>query len=661
MFLFAAVLIRPLFKAKYLDKWASIESTFVADARFLIAHWPHPQWQPLWYAGTRFDYVYPPMLRYGTALISKAIGYWPVKAYHFYTAFFYALGIVGVYLFVRVARNSRGAAWLAALATALVSPSFLFLKDVRLDSWHLTPQRLSVLNRYGEGPHMTALAFIPFALAFTWLALERWRPPMIALAAISCAAVVSNNFYGATSLAVFYLIAVWSFWITRRDRRIFLTASLIPVLAYGLTAFWLTPSYFKITADNMKYVSLPGNKWSYAIAFGIAALYGAFSYRWSRGRADRTWAAFVSGALLFFALNVLGNAYFNFRVTGEPSRLVPELDLAITLAVVTVLAWMWKRTRRERIAAAIIVAVGLAPSADYLRHAWEVFVSWPDYQSRVEYKMSEWFYKNMPGARAQPIGSVRLWFDAWHDLAELGGGADQGLLNPAAPLSQWGIIQTADAEPAVLWMQAMGVDAVYVSGKQSQEVYKDFLYPQKFAGVLGVLFDDQHGNTIYRVPRRYPALARVVATDRINAAASPREPFDTQNLRAYVDIVEKGPASEATLHRDGTDAMVVRARVETGQSIVVQESYDVAWHAWCNGKELPVRKDAVGFMLIDPLPGDREIRLAFVTPLENQVGRVVTALAALATLALIVRGPRYRQRIAAQINGSTPKPKNTGV
>ena len=47
LFLLTAGLIKPLFKAKYIDRWGSIESTFVADARFLKEHWPHPQWQPL--------------------------------------------------------------------------------------------------------------------------------------------------------------------------------------------------------------------------------------------------------------------------------------------------------------------------------------------------------------------------------------------------------------------------------------------------------------------------------------------------------------------------------------------------------------------------------------------------------------------------------------
>src|SRR3954468_21314151 len=135
VFLLAAALIWPLFKIKYADKWASIESTFIADARFLKELWPHPQWQPLWYGGTRFDYVYPPALRYGTAALAKFYPMTEARAYHLYTAFFYCLGIAGVYLFVRVLSASRGAAWFSAAAAALLSPSFLFLPIMRYDAW----------------------------------------------------------------------------------------------------------------------------------------------------------------------------------------------------------------------------------------------------------------------------------------------------------------------------------------------------------------------------------------------------------------------------------------------------------------------------------------------------------------------------------------------
>src|SRR3954447_18447200 len=93
----ASVLIWPLFRLDYLDNWPSIESTFIADARMLGNNLPHPNWQPLWYCGTRFDYIYPPALRYGTALISKLANVSQARAYHLYTALFYIFGIAAVY------------------------------------------------------------------------------------------------------------------------------------------------------------------------------------------------------------------------------------------------------------------------------------------------------------------------------------------------------------------------------------------------------------------------------------------------------------------------------------------------------------------------------------------------------------------------------------
>jgi uncharacterized membrane protein YfhO len=95
--------------------------------------------------------------------------------------------------------------------------------------------------------------------------------------------------------------------------------------------------------------------------------------------------------------------------------------------------------------------------------------------------------------------------------------------------------------------------------------------------------------------------------------------------------------------RDGTDAMRVRAKVEPGQSIVVQESWDPAWQAWAGGSQLPVRKDVMGFMVVDPPPGDLEIRLAFVTPLENLVGRLATLATLALLLSLMVFGVRWER------------------
>jgi hypothetical protein len=640
------MLIRPYFKAEYEDKWQSIESTFISDARFLVAHWPHPQWQPLWYTGTRFDYVYPPLLRYGTAIVAKVTGYVPARAYHIYVSFFYALGMAGIYLLIRVGMKSRAAAWLGAVATSLMSPIFLFMPRFRGDAWMLQPQRLGVLVKYGEGPHMSALALIPIALAFAWLALEKRRPWAIALAALASAGVVSTNFYGATALAVFYPVLVWSLWITRQEKRILAPAIAIPVLAYGLTAVWLVPSYLKTTADNMVYVSEHGTTWSIWLAVAVTVVFALLSDWLARGKPERAWGVFVVGCAVFFSLNVLGNFYFNFRIAGEPIRLLPELDMIYILVIVLVLQWMWDRPgiALRGVAIAIVLA-SFYTTAGYLRHAWHVFPTTPDYQNRVEYRITDWLWRNMPDARVAPTGSVRFWFDAWHDLAQLGGGSEQGLLNKQVEPAQWEANLGTATAPTVLWMQCMGVDALFVSDRHSQEFFKDFIHPDKVAGKLPVLFDDGQGNTIYQVPRRYPARARVVDTATFQALKPQRANDDVEYLGAYANAIEKGPDSTPTLTRQGTDAMLVHANVGPEQSIVVQEAYDPSWQASAGGRELSIRRDPMGFMLIDTPPGDQQIRLEFATPLENLIGRVVTLATLLALLLLVFMGRRWEKLV----------------
>jgi hypothetical protein len=303
------------------------------------------------------------------------------------------------------------------------------------------------------------------------------------------------------------------------------------------------------------------------------------------------------------------------------------------LGSVAVLRWLWERpSRAPRIVAAVVVVAAFYTTRGYVRHAWHMFPLWPDYTNRIEYKITDWLWKNMPDARAYPTGSVRFWFDTWHDLAQLGGGSEQGLLNQQVEPAQWETNLGLKPEPSILWLQCMGVDAAYVSDQRSQEEFKDFQYPLKFSGRLPVLYDDQAGSVIYKIPRRYPVRARVVERARLNALKPPRFNDDVEYLGAYADVIEKGPDSMPSLLRNGTDAMTVSARLAAGQSLVVQESYDPAWHASAGGQALPVRKDAIGFMVIDAPPGERQIELVFRTPLENQVGRVLTA----GTLLLLV-------------------------
>lgn len=653
IFLLAGVLIKPLFKVKYLDKWSSIESTFISDARFLADHWPHPKWQPLWYCGTRFDYVYPPMLRYWTAGLTKIFPILPVRAYHIYTAFFYCLGIAGVYFFVWVCSGWRLGAWLAAVAGALVSPSFLLMKSIRDDAWLWVPQRLGVLVRYGEGPHMTALAWLPIALAFAYRAMQKNRPLELGLAALSCAMVVSNNFYGATSLAIIFPILTWSLYITQLDEKIWWRSLWIALLAYGLTAFWLAPSYVRITLANMQFVSERGNAWSIWVGLAVAISYILLTDKWARGRTGSTYSVFLIGIVLFFFVNVLGQHYFNFRIIGEPSRMIPELDFALILGGVELLRRLWIAPLERRIPAralAILCAVVcLSTSFWYVRRAWQIFPPDPKVSERVEYRLQDWMARNMPESRTLVAGSVRFWYDAWNNLAQVGGGSEQGLLNPISVPAQWQLLMGDSAELSILWLQVLGADAVIVSDETSQDAYHDFGFPKKFAGVLPVLLDDKKGNVIYRVPRRFPGLARVVNTRQLDALGPIQEDWDLNGLRAHAALVEQGPATPAQFWWESTDAMRIQAKIATGESLVVQESHDPAWHAYSKGQKLPVRADSLGFIRIDAPPGDHDIRLVFELPAENIAGRMLSLIAFGVVALLLFHGIRRSRGAAPEI------------
>jgi hypothetical protein len=630
VYLLAAALIWPLFKLKYMENWPSIESTFIADARFLTEHWPHPRWQPLWYGGTRFDYIYPPALRYGTALLVKLIPPMvPARAYHLYTAIFFALGIVGVYLLVWAGTRTRKAAWVAALAATLLSPSYLFLKHYRDGMVDHPPVRLFVLTLYGEGPHMTAFAVLGLALAASFIALQRWRPGITALSACLCALVVSNNFYGGTALATFFPVLCWAIYVTHQDALVWLRGAFIAILSYGLTAFWLTPSYFKVTTINLRLVSERGTTWSLYLLIIVAISFVILSHRLAKGRKERAYTVFVIGSAVFFSLNVLGQYYFKFRVAGEPERLVPELDLVLILLSIEGLRRLWDSRNHviwKRAFVILVLLCCLYTTRRFLRKPWALYPRADDPKGRIEYQLAEWIAKNAPDSRSLVSGTVRFWWNAWFNGAQVGGGSEQGVLNHRAVEIQWQVLQGGSAEIGTAWMQSMGVDYVIVNFKESQEWYKDWAVPGKFDGFLPVVYNSQKGDKIYKVPRRYPSLARVVNRATLEALAPPQNIEDLPRLRAYADMAEKGPDAPTQTRWEGSDTLHIKAKVREGEAILVQITHDKSWAPYSGGRRLNTWQDFMGQTIIEAPPGEHDIRMVFELPLQNLLGWIAAAI-----------------------------------
>jgi hypothetical protein len=265
----------------------------------------------------------------------------------------------------------------------------------------------------------------------------------------------------------------------------------------------------------------------------------------------------------------------------------------------------------------------------------------PNFENRIEYKLAGWMASHFPpGSRAMATGSVRFWYDAWHDLSQIGGGSEQGTLNQTVNPAYSYIANDPGFETSLHWMQAFGLDAVIVHDKNSREIYHDYTDPAKFAGKLPVLFDNREGDVIYGVPRRFPDLARVVETARM----APLPPIGTipnlDTLRAYAEALERGPDSRAVTAWESTDRMRITTSLEAGQSVVAMVAYDPQWRARSGGAEVAIRQDAAGQMLIEAPPGRRDIELIFATPLENRIGGIISVATALLTAALAALGLR---------------------
>ena len=158
----------------------------------------------------------------------------------------------------------------------------------------------------------------------------------------------------------------------------------IPVLAYGQLLSGSVPSYLKVThGGNMKIVLLQGNAW--LPGDGGGGLRCGVTAAVARGQLGRTWHVFVLGNIVFFSLNVLGNYYFNFRIIGEPHRLMPELDMIYIIASVIVLRWLWHRPGTiPRTLAVVVMLAAFSSARGYVWHAWRAFPPAPNYQERVQ-------------------------------------------------------------------------------------------------------------------------------------------------------------------------------------------------------------------------------------------------------------------------------------
>ena len=623
-----------LFHLEYSANLGSNEGEFIALARGVAKHWGDLRWWPEWSLGLPFQNTYLPLLQVVTGLFSRVTGHSAALAFHQVSAAFYCLGPVFLYFMACAMTRMPWASFLAAAAYSTVSPCAL-LPAFRVDlGGLLNLRRFQILAFYGEGPHTACLALVPLAILFLYLAMERGRMLDRVLAAAFLGLAVLANAFGATILAAAGMALLAS---VRTER--FWRNALVAAAIGGLSYCWISPFAppSVIAAIRMNSPTVDGDyRFNAQSVAGAALLAAGFALGcWvTRRRAPAHVRFFLLFAWLMtgtVALVSLAHIY----VIPQPHRYQIAMDMSVCLLAVFGGAEILRRiSRRALTVAAVALTLALAVQGRHAVRYGRGLVRSTDVTKSAMYKVTRWMDANLRGARAMVGGSYSFYFNDFSDAPQLHGGQDPMLPDFMLRIATFTIYSgmnagARDGEIATLWLKALGAHAVSVPGPHSEEVYKPFVNPRKFDGLLPVLWREGD-DTVYSVPARSDSLAHTMAAGDL-VRDPPINGLDTAELEKYVAALDDPRYPEALWRWTSRHSAAIDATVAPGQVISTQVTYTPGWRA--AGAE--VTEDGLGLLVLKPAcQGACEITLTYDDGSEWRVTCLLSLAAMLLVLAL---------------------------
>ncbi len=594
-------------------------------------------WNPLNYGGAPFRYLYLPLFHVITSSMTfLSIG----RAFHIVTAIAYALTPVAMYFLCRKLFESRAPAIFAAIAWSVFpAPAYLMPQWRNFTApWFHAPWEFIAMVIYEETVHNCALPLTLLAIAAAWR--NRWLAASILAAAVmltSWPAVIGLCFTLA-GLAVArthdpgpLALTMWK----SASRVVAMTGT-----AYGLCAFWITPGYF-VSSSLLDRVVLrhvfsaePIARATWLILIGAAILIVLSFVRQMPARLalPLVWSA-LTGAVVLSTL--AGNT-----LVPLPNRYLLEFNagmVVLAAALISLAPLKWQ----PWIAGALTIA-GVVAGLPFIVHAWKLQPRGQDTHKQVAYQIADWLNRRAGQSRIFATGELDGNLAVYSDVPQIGG-IGQGVTNPLifAAERQVGYGCSADSEHvAELWLRALNIRYFVVHGADSREYYHWFTQPEKFAG-LPVAWNDNADDTIYRIQDSEPPEAVVVDLNEMSRLPRLRSTDDANFLEAYDKwAAGKRPASLCWRNVDAGD---LSANIAPGEAILVKFNNDAGWRA----SNAATRNDPIGFLLIEPNPGQQTIRLRFGASWEAWLGRAITLFTILALLWM--RGPRLWIAAAALI------------
>ena len=629
----------------------SMHGFWIALAERAGNSWFQSNWWPYWDCGIPFEWTYAPLVPALTAAWATIRGIPDAMAFQWVSGVVYCLAPVT--LFVMAWRLTRTPAYsfLAGLFYSLVAPEQLLAPDGPFSLRGLRDaRRLFLLSVWDDTPHLLALSLLPLTILFLVLMIKKRQLVYFMVTAILIALMSAASEFGPVEvlMTAVCLLAVYRRSEFRRNAALTLGAG---ALGYAMIAPFLPPSLFFAIRQASATGEYAWNRGSVVSAAVVAAGWIVLWQCLLRWTEDWRFQFFALLAYLASAAPVISR-YVDTQFLPQPGRFKLEMELALALAIVFGLR-LWLRRMPARTMTALFLLSLLAAGSQIVsyRRSAKNILRRGEVTQTIEYRAATWSAQNLADVRVMMPGTIAQWANAFSGVQQFSGGSWSKAYNPVQQHGRNAIYsggQTIeeDARVSLAWLQAYGVSAVGVSGKNSQEFWKPYSHPAKWEGILPVLWraDDV---TIYRVPQRSGSLAHVVPASAIVTDA-PKEATDTAEIDHYRSALADPSMPEAAFAWEDRNVIRIRTNLSGAQALSIQVSYHPGWHATVAGRPIELRRDGLGLMWLKPAcQGACDVRLDYDGGWELRLCRLASAAAiflAMVTL-LAMTGLRLRRQV----------------
>ena len=642
-------IIRYYFEGEFNRNLASIEISYIQMAKFWVEG--GGLWQPLWYLGYPWHVFYTPLLPLLEVVLHQIAGFSFAHAYRVLTGLGYILTPITLYFFVWQISKSKTGAIISALFYSFV-PSIISVisRGVGQDtlSGVLEPRRFTILVRWGEGPHILALVFLPLFGFFLSRFLEKRKLRDLAGACLFLALLALTNAIVLWA-AILLMLSFFLSEITKESAEFISTIKkflLVAVVSIGFAAFWynlpFVSTFFREGGSAF-------NNWKAMFPWGFLPLTAVFAGLFliiKKTASKITGLAFS----IFWFLMLFGIVYIYYasgenRLEYVPQalRLNTEVDMALSvLAGVFISNLILFITQREykikyiqyaqfTFAVLITGALGIP----ILIWARTLLDRLPDYarpmtqiENTAEYRVAEKLRELTSGTNQRVLapGNYGFWLNYFVPVPQLRGALYQSSTHFWPDHIYYQLTNGSDAAISLAWLKIANVGKFVYTTSASAEPFKDYKVPRdKFDSVLDEIYTDR-GDVYYNVPLKNDVLAKVIDINVLKGLKKPTNAIDDEAINKYLLWLEKKSDKRLQVTTDSNNHWQIKGEITEDEAVLFQQTYDSGWRAEGKGN-WKITKDPMDFMVLVPAKsGPFEVNLVYGKPFSVYLGYVITLM-----------------------------------